>query len=184
MSQGVTPKERFSMHLFDLSIQFLLGMLLILSSLGVILLKNPVHASLSFLVTLMTVAVFFLELSAEFIAVMQVLIYAGAILVIFIFALVLFQDAYQQIYSHPAKVGLFPSFLAITTILALFTFFYHRMKGLDYTAMTHEALHATFGTAEGIGRALYTQYLFPFEAVVLLFLVALVGSLYLAKKEN
>ena len=85
MSQGVTPKERFSMHLFDLSIQFLLGMLLILSSLGVILLKNPVHASLSFLVTLMTVAVFFLELSAEFIAVMQVLIYAGAILVIFIF---------------------------------------------------------------------------------------------------
>lgn len=172
------------MHLFDFSVQFLLGMLLILSSLGVIILKNPVHASLSFLVTLMTVAVFFLELSAEFIAVMQVLIYAGAILVIFIFALVLFQDAYQQIYSNPAKVGLFPGFIALAMILVLFTFFYHRLKGPDYTAMTHEGLPTTFGTAEGIGQALYTQYFFPFEAVVLLFLVALVGSLYLAKKEN
>ena len=60
-------------------IDYILGAILILSSLGVILLRKPVHASLSFLLTLLALAALYLQLSAEFIAVMQVLVYAGGI---------------------------------------------------------------------------------------------------------
>ena len=67
------------------------------SSLGVILVKKPVHASLCFLLTLIDSGAFYLQLHAEFIAVMQVLVYAGAIFVIFMFVIILFQDAHEQI---------------------------------------------------------------------------------------
>ncbi len=85
------------------SIQGVLGLLLLVSSLGVLVLPKPVHASLSFLVSLLMLAVFYLELSAQFIAVMQVLVYAGAILVIFMFVIILFQDAHEQIAKYEAK---------------------------------------------------------------------------------
>src|SRR5581483_9485736 len=81
----------------------LLGLSLILSSLGVILFKKPVHACLSFLFSLLILAGIYLQLSAEFIAVMQILVYAGAILVIFMFVIILFQDAHEQIEKFKAQ---------------------------------------------------------------------------------
>lgn len=172
------------MQIADDTIELFLGIVLLLSSLGLIFLKNPVHACLSFLVTLMTVAWFFLELAAEFISVIQILIYAGAILVIFIFALVLFQDAYQQIDLHKRSMNSIPTITAIGSIFIPLIYFYARVKTIDYTAVLPNELPHHFGTAEGVGKILYSHYFFPFEAVVLLFLIALIGSLYLAKKET
>ena len=74
-----------------------LGFLLVLASLGVILCKKPVHSCLSFLLTLLLLAGLYLNLQAPFISAMQILVYAGAILVIFMFVIVLFQDAYLAI---------------------------------------------------------------------------------------
>src|ERR1700722_5601894 len=84
-------------------VQWILGSLLIFSSLGVILAKKPVHSCLAFLLTLFITAVLFLFMSAQFIAIMQILVYAGAILFIFMYAIVLFQDADQQIDKFQAK---------------------------------------------------------------------------------
>ena len=71
-------------------IQWIMGLVLILSAMGVILLRKPLYACLSFLLSLLLLAAFYLQLYAEFIAVMQILIYAGAILVIFVFVIVFF----------------------------------------------------------------------------------------------
>ena len=159
--------------------QWILGLILILSSLGVILVKKPVHASLSFLATLLALAGLYLQLSAQFIAVMQVLVYAGAILVIFMFVIILFQDAHQQINRNPPQS--MRSFLIISggAFLLAMLFLGARLLGFG---PSETDLPANFGSVQNIGMLLYVDFFFPFEAVILLFLIAVIGGLYIAKK--
>lgn len=159
--------------------QWILGFLLILSSMGVIITKKPVHSSLFFLFALLMLAAIYLQLSAHFIAVMQVLIYAGAILVIFMFVIVLFQDAYLKIAAIQAQSWFPFLFFAGSVMLLTFVFVGKQFLGLSHL---HEGLPEGFGSVEYLGRALYLDFFFPFEAVVLIFLVAVVGALYIAKK--
>ncbi|MDP1880510.1 MAG: NADH-quinone oxidoreductase subunit J, partial [Parachlamydiaceae bacterium] len=103
-------------------VQLLLGILLILASLGVILFRKPVHACLSFLLSLFLLALIYLELSAEFIAIMQILVYAGAILVIFMYVIILFQDAYLRIEETPSKSNQWWLIISSIFFLALLIF--------------------------------------------------------------
>lgn len=162
-------------------IEWVLGIILILASLGVVLARRPVHASLSFLLALLMLAAFYLELSAPFIASIQILIYAGAILVIFMFVIVLFQDAHQQINEFKSKSSPFLLYIAaILFVLGLV------ILGEKMTALVplKQGLPENFGTVEALGQALYLDFFFPFEAVVLLFLIAIVGALYIGKKAR
>lgn len=162
-------------------VEWFLGSILILSSLGIILARQPVYASLSFLLTLLTLAAFYLQLSASFIAVMQIIVYAGAILVIFMYVIVLFQDAHQQIAQFdPKSAPLFLSLAAGVFLLALI-FLGRQIISLQ---PSQEALPEGFGSVQLLGKALYVDFFFPFEAVVLLFLIAAVGALYIGKKEK
>lgn len=159
---------------------WVLGALLLFSALGVILFRKPIYASLSFLLTLFLLAVLYLQLSAEFIAVMQILVYAGAILVVFVFVIVLFQDAYQQIAKYQAESA--PLLIRVAGalfILALIAF----GTTLTNLPVLPQTIPDSFGSVHGIGRALYLDFFFPFEAVIALFLVALIGTIYIAKKE-
>lgn len=161
--------------------QWFLGIVLVFSSLGILIAQKPVHASLSFLLTLLSLAALYLQLSAEFIAVMQVLVYAGAILVIFVFVIVLFQDAYYQIEENKPQSAPWLLFVAIGTFVLALIFLGRQLIGLP---PTRGPLPEGFGTVQLIGQALYVDFFFPFEAVILLFLVALVGAFYVGKKER
>jgi NADH-quinone oxidoreductase subunit J len=161
--------------------QLVLGCILILSSLGVIMAKKPVHASLFFLLTLLALAALYLQLSAQFIAVMQMLVYAGAILVIFMFVVILFQDAYLQIAKYKAKSSPFLLWFALG--LFLLSLLFLGVQLLEIPPSTHP-LPLHFGEAQSLGQILYIDFFFPFEAIVLLFLVAIVGALYIAKKAG
>ncbi len=162
-------------------IQWITGFILLLSSLGMIITKNPVHSCLSFLLSLLALATLYLELSASFIAVMQILVYAGAILVLFMFVIILFQDAYPKIEMVKARNC--PVFLLGTGTAFILTLFSIGKKMVSLTpSETH--LPKDFGTVETLGKALYLDFFFPFEAVILLFLVALIGSLYIGKKAT
>lgn len=158
-----------------------LGLVLILSSLGVILAHKPVHSCIYFLLALIALAGLYLQLSAEFIAVMQVLVYAGAILVIFMFVVVLFQDAYLQINLFKSNSSPVLLYLAGIAIVTAFIFTGIRLLGIT---SSNKAVAEGFGMVESLGRALYVDYFFPFEAVILLFLVALIGALYTGRKET
>lgn len=167
------------MPIFATTAQWILGSLAILSSLGVILSPKPVQASLSFLLTLLTLAALYLQLSAEFIAVMQILVYAGAILVIFMFVIILFQDAHAQINRF--KAGSFPLLLfgAAIVFILTFGFFGSYLTGIPEA---QSVVPEGFGSVQSLGRALYLDFFFPFEAVILLFLVAFIGALYIGRK--
>lgn len=170
-----------AMTAFATPVQWFLGGLLILSSLGVILLPKPVQACLSFLLTLLTLAALYLQLSAQFIAVMQVLVYAGAILVLFMFVIVLFQDAHQQISHFQPKSSSLLLISAESAFLIMLGALGVYLVNLTPAQLT---LKEGFGTVESLGKALYVDFFFPFEAVILLFLVAIVGALYIGRKEQ
>lgn len=162
-------------------IQYILNALLILFSLGVILAKKPVYSALCFLGTLITLSAYYLELSSEFIATMQILVYAGAILVVFMFVIILFQDAYQKIYLEPALssplllIGGGASFLISLGLLT------YQLSGIQEV---RGELPSGFGTVEYLGKALYVDFFFPFEVVVMIFLIACVGALYIGRREE
>lgn len=170
------------MIFFDATIsQWIIGLILILSSLGVIAAKKPVHASLSFLLTLLMLAALYLQLSAGFIAVMQVLVYAGAIMVLFMYVIVLFQDAYQQIAKFEAQSSPNLIMIAGTAFVLALLFLGQRVLSLPPSS---KPLPDDFGTVEALGRALYLDFFFPFEAIIFLFLIAVIGALYIARKEK
>ncbi|MFI0434663.1 MAG: NADH-quinone oxidoreductase subunit J [Parachlamydiaceae bacterium] len=162
-------------------LQWVMGAIFLLSAMGVVLFDKPMYASLSFLLSLIFLAAFDLQLHAEFIALMQILVYAGAILVIFVFVVVLFQDVYQQLAQFKAKSA--PLFLTVTGVLfiSILPFFVARFFPLTQSV---KDLPEGFGSAQAIGQALYLDFFIPFESIVLLFLVAVVGALYIAKKEG
>ena len=168
------------MTIFENPAQWILGFIIIASSLGVILARKPVHAGLSFLLTLMSLSALYLQLSAEFIAVMQILVYAGAILVIFMFVIVLFQDAHVQISRFQSNswspLLIFGAAAFGLSLLAL-------CKNLIHLPPGAKELPEGFGSVQALGQLLYLDFFFPFEAVILLFLVAVIGSLYIGKKE-
>jgi len=161
--------------------QWILGILLILSAMGVILVRKPIYASLSFLLSLILLAAVYLQLSAEFIAVMQILVYAGAILVIFVFVIVLFQDPYQQIARFKAQSQ--PQLLTLAGIAFVATLVFFAVRLIPVSSANRN-LPEEFGSAKAIGKILHLDFFIPFEAIILLFLVAVVGALYIAKKEK
>ena len=134
-----------------------------------------------FLLSLLSLAVLYLLQSAQFIAVMQVLVYAGAILVIFMFVIVLFQDAHEQIERHPAKSP--PLFLLAVAGIFTLALIYLGRQLIEIQPST-KTLPEGHGSVETLGKLLYVDFFFPFEIVVLLFVVALVGALYIGKKEK
>lgn len=164
---------------FDNPVLWILGAILILSCLGVLVLRKPVHASLSFLMTLLTLAVLYVQLSAPFIAVMQIIVYAGAILVLFMFVMILFQDAHQQLSNFEPQSSPTLLWVAAGAFLLTLIAIGSRLIGLP-TAKGE--LPEGYGTVQALGKALYIDFFFPFEAVILLFLIAVVGALYIAKK--
>lgn len=166
---------------FSNFVEWTLGIILILSALGVIVARQPVHAALSFLLTLLTLAALYLQLSASFIAVMQVIAYAGAILVLFMFVIMLFQDAYQNISEVKSQSMPLLLWIAGSAFLMALIYLATKLTGLTTAS---ENVPADYGTVEAIGKALYIQFFFPFEAVILLFLISVVGSLYIARKER
>lgn len=167
------------MTLFSQPLEWILGIILILASIGVIIAKEPVHSSLSFLLTLLTLATLYLQLSAQFIAVMQVLVYAGAILVLFMFVIILFQDAHREISHLKAKSKTL--FLVVAGSIFILSLIYLGGQFLGLPTSLRQ-LPEDYGTVQSLGKALYINFFFPFEAVVLLFLIAVIGALYTAKK--
>jgi NADH-quinone oxidoreductase subunit J len=155
-----------------------LAVIAIGSAVGLIVRKNPIHGALFLVVNLGTVAVLYLTLGAEFLAAAQVIVYAGAIMVLFVFAIMVLIPGKEETGPDPrrrARLVALPVgallFVQLVVVVAA-----HRPG----TPRTAEATGA--GTVEAIGRLLFTDYLFPFELTSVLLLAAMVGVLLLARR--
>ncbi len=151
----------------------------------VLVARNPVHSVLFMLLTFVNVAAMFVLLGAEFLAVIQVLVYSGAILVLFLFVVMLLQRSERPLptVAQPLQlpVALFVgAALAVEiTLVVLLAAVDQGRKGRD----TVQAIQKAGGNVEALGQQLYTTWLLPFEIASVLLLVATVGALFLAKEE-
>lgn len=151
----------------------------------VIVARNPVHSVLFMLLAFVNIAGIFVLLGAEFLAVIQVLVYTGAILVLFLFVVMLLGTSSRR---QPEMGGSVQLPVAILVGLALIV----EIAGVLISSAvgagalgsdTPQAIQKAGGNVEAIGQSLYTQWLLPFEVASVLLLVAAVGAIYLAKEE-
>ncbi len=158
---------------------FALGCLI--SSTGVIFFRNAVASAMSLVASFFFLAGIYVLLWAHTIAALQVLVYAGAIMVLFLFVIMLLSltdtgptlsFGFGRILGAAGCLGVF--LLLEQTFLKL-----PAVTKLDWA--TNEVRLSAFGTIKQVGEVLYTQWLFPFEAVSLLLLVAIVGAVVVAK---
>lgn len=152
----------------------------ILSAIIVVTHRNPVVCALSLVVNLCCVAVFYLLLNAMFLAAIQVIVYAGAIMVLILFVVMLLNLPQMEQRREPA--GFFQTLLS--GILGIL-FLYAVGKALSgyHGGFEPGGIKEGFGWTESVGRLLFTNYFYPFEVISLLLIVAMVGAILLAKRK-
>jgi NADH-quinone oxidoreductase subunit J len=155
-----------------------LAALTVLSALTVVVHRNPVHSAVALVVTLCLLALFFFALDAQLVAILQVIVYAGAIVVLFLFVIMLLN---LQAQARTTGGALLVATAAIGgfALAALVVATLSRAAGSPASGVA-----AGFGETAAIARQLFTVYLLPFELTSLLLLVAIVGAVALAKKDG
>ena len=147
---------------------------------GVIVSRRPVHSALGLLLVLLSLAVDYLLLGAQFIAAAQVIIYAGAIVVLFVFIIMLLPQAGDDEIKPGAFAGLWgaggPALLVLGALLAA------GLVALVARPYGVAALPPSFGAIQDVGRALFGRYLLPFEAASLVLLVGMIGAVALGRR--
>ncbi|MBS1537784.1 MAG: NADH-quinone oxidoreductase subunit J [Bacteroidetes bacterium] len=153
----------------------------IASGISLVTRRNPVSAAMSLIVHFFMLAGLYLTLQAQFVAIIQILVYAGAIMVLVIFVIMLLnlgkEENLTEKFSMRTTLALALGGLFVVQFLTAFLGKKTGMNALPEKSMS-------IGTTEGIGNVLFTQYLFPFEAISLLLLAAIVGSILLAKRKH
>ncbi|MBM4441984.1 MAG: NADH-quinone oxidoreductase subunit J [Candidatus Rokubacteria bacterium] len=148
------------------------------SALGLVLKRNPIHGALFLVVNLACVAVLYLMLGAEFLAAAQVIVYAGAIMVLFVFAIMVLVPGKEETGPDPRRST---RVLAIPVGALLLV-----QLGVIVATRRGDAppvAPAASGSVESLGTLLFTDYLFPFELTSVLLLAAMVGVLLLARRR-
>ena len=153
--------------------------LAVVAAFNVILQRNPIYSAIGLIIVLCSLAALFLTLSAQFIAAMQIIVYAGAIMVLFVFVIMLLNAGGETRRSRSFAVELVGAPLLIVFLGLLAYFVQKVMPGSPIVRFGG----FRGGTALDVGRALFTQYLLPFEVTSVLILIAILGAIVLARKE-
>jgi NADH-quinone oxidoreductase subunit J len=157
---------------------FVLALLLIASAIVVITNRNPVSAAVALAFNLVAIAGLYMVLDAQFIGLLQVIVYAGAIMVLILFVIMLL-NLREEAKAHPA--GTFQRILAPVTAL-LFAIVIGRALWSSAPSSFPEKVEG-FGTAASLGKDLFARFYYPFEAISLLLVVAMIGAVLLAKRK-
>ncbi|MBI2524553.1 MAG: NADH-quinone oxidoreductase subunit J [Candidatus Rokubacteria bacterium] len=157
---------------------WILAALAVGSAVGLVVRRNPIHGALFLVLNLGSVAALYLMMHAEFLAAAQVIVYAGAIAVLFVFAIMVLIPGREETGPDPLRSQRWlavpvAGFLALEIALML--------RSGVFTAPRSPA--AVAGGVEAVGRVLFTDYLFPFEVTSFLLLAALIGVMALTKRK-
>jgi NADH-quinone oxidoreductase subunit J len=143
--------------------------------------RNPVSAVMSLVLTFAALAGVFATLSAHFLAILQVLVYAGAIMVLFVFVVMMMNRDEITPISRRGLGTRAAGVLAAGYVFYRVAWLVNRERGLPVLAATETPPVKDFGTVSSVGALLFSDFLFPFEAISLLLLVAVVGAVMLTR---
>ncbi len=152
---------------------------LLMTAAGVVIARNPVYAAMNLVAAFFFMAGIYVLLTAHLIAFMQVLVYAGAVMVLFLFVIMLISLGDEHLFPSRKTAMQYLGALGAVSLGSVVAVAVFRtasgapMRGLD----------ASFGTVKAVGQVLFTDFLLPFEATSLLLLVAIVGAVVVAKER-
>lgn len=150
---------------------------------GVIFSRNPVHAALMLVMTLFGVAVLFVAQEAHFLAAVQVIVYAGAIVVLFLFVIMLLGvDREENLRVEPLRAQRPLAFLLGALVLVMIVLLARAQQWVSGVASTGGAALGEGENIEKLGRSLFTTYLLPFEITGVLLVIAVVGAVVLVRQ--
>jgi len=156
---------------------FIVAMIATGSALGLILRTNAIHGALFLVVNLGSIAALYLMLGAEFLAAAQVIVYAGAIMVLFVFAIMVLIPGKEETGPDPRRAARLLALPVGALLLLLLVFvIVGRLRGAPTAG-------GPSGSVPALGRLLFTSYLLPFELTSVLLLAAMVGVLLLARRR-
>jgi NADH-quinone oxidoreductase subunit J len=159
---------------------FACALLAVAGAVMLILAHEPIHSALALILVMISLAVLYLLLGAEFIAAVQIIVYAGAVMVLFVFVIMLLNMGVEERtnFSKFAYVGIVAGFLLL---LETAHWMFHSSVGRAIANGSEPAI--AFSTVE-LSKLLFRSYLLPFEATSILILIAILGALVLARKEE
>jgi NADH-quinone oxidoreductase subunit J len=161
------------------------GVLILAGAVGVVLMRNPVHSALMLVVTLFGIAVEFIDESADFLAAVQIIVYAGAVVILFLFVIMfLGVDRKEQIRREPFR-GQRPLavILGLTTLIELLVV----SRVGNWSSGKHAVSGELYGAGQNVqklGQSIYTRYLLPFELTSALLVIAIVATVVLARPRH
>ncbi|SEC56772.1 NADH-quinone oxidoreductase subunit J family protein [Terriglobus roseus] len=161
---------------------FIFAAICVVSALNLLFQRHPINSALSLVVVMMSLAVIYWTLGAEFLAAAQVIVYSGAIMVLFTFVIMLL-NAGEEERTRGSRAAYFAGIPGVVGVFALlaYTFLHERTK-LGYATFGGQ-LNNGVSNMSAISRVLFTDLLLPFEVTSILILVAILGAVVLARKE-
>jgi NADH-quinone oxidoreductase subunit J len=159
---------------------FILAGIAVLGAISLILQRHPIHSALSLIVVMVSLAGLYLLMGAEFVAAVQIIVYGGAIMVLFLFVIMLLNAGEEERtnFSRLAFYAGIPLAVAVTGLIAA------AIVSSKAAAALPAAAPATLTSTKTLSNLLFTEFVYPFELTSFLILVAILGAIVLAQRES
>jgi len=167
----------------QLALFIIFGALALLGAFNLLLQRHPIHSALSLVVVMMSLAVLYWSLGAEFLAAAQVIVYSGAIMVLFVFVIMLLNAGEEQ-QTHGSLAAYSAGIPGAAAIFCLLSFVFLSERTALGTSNIGGSLSSASDNIADLSAVLFTKLLLPFEVTSILILVAILGAVVLARKEH
>ena len=167
----------------QLALFLIFGLIAVAAALNLLLQRHPINSALSLVVVMMSLAVLYWSLGAEFLAAAQVIVYSGAIMVLFVFVIMLL-NAGEEERTTGSRIAYIAGFPGAAAIFCLLTFVFLTERNAFGTTQLGGYLDNAVNNISEISTVLFTRLLLPFEVTSVLILVAILGAVVLARKEQ
>jgi NADH-quinone oxidoreductase subunit J len=162
---------------------YVFGAILVVSAIGVITARNPVHSALFLVFAFFNSAVIWMLLEAEFLAIVLVLVYVGAVMVLFLFVVMMLDIKVEELRAGFAKFAPLGAVIAAIVIGEIATVVWVKKLGLP-TAVAPAAQAIDHSNTRALGELLYTQYLYPLQLAAAILLIAIVAAIVLTMRKR
>jgi len=166
----------------QLALFIIFGLIAVLGALNLLMQRHPINSALSLVVVMMSLAVLYWSLGAEFLAAAQVIVYSGAVMVLFVFVIMLL-NAGEEEHTRGSKVAAVVGFPGAAAVFCLLAFVFLSQKQTFGSASLGDWVSKAGSNITEISTVLFTSLLLPFEVTSILILVAILGAVVLARKE-
>ena len=166
----------------DIAVFAVSAAVILAGAVGVVWSRNPVHSALSLVMTLFGVAVLFVAQNAHFLAAVQVIVYAGAIVVLFLFVIMLLGVDQEERVEAESLRGQRPAAMALGVVGLMEVLFLARGQWATGATATAGAASGPGANVEKLARSIFTRYLLAFEVTSVLLVIAVVGAVVLARR--